>query len=137
MILLDTDALSVLLRPPVPTRLAELLGEVPPEAQFTSAINIGELVYGAHRGPHTQHHLEGLRSRVLPNVTVLPFDQEAALIYGRVRADLERRGRPIAEPDLRVASITLAHRLTLVTGNLRHFERIPGLRVEDFRAARR
>jgi len=137
MILLDTDALSILLRPPVPTRLEELLHEVPPEAQFTSAINIGELVYGAHRGPHTQRHLDGLRTKVLPNVTVLPFDQEAALIYGRVRADLERKGRPIAEPDLCVAAITLAHRLTLVTGNVRHFERIPGLRVEDFRAARR
>ncbi|HSR22290.1 MAG TPA: hypothetical protein VLW53_01985 [Candidatus Eisenbacteria bacterium] len=51
-----------------------------------------------------------------------------------MRADLERSGRPLAEPDLRIAAIALAHDLTLVTGNGRHFSRIPGLRVESWLA---
>ena len=53
-------------------------------------------------------------------------------MYGRLRAELERNGRPLAEPDLRIAAIALARELTLVSGNARHFGRVPGLRVENW-----
>ncbi|MDP9373953.1 MAG: type II toxin-antitoxin system VapC family toxin, partial [Chloroflexota bacterium] len=52
--------------------------------------------------------------------------------YGTLRAELEAAGTPLAEPDLRIASIALTHDLTLVTGNLRHFGRISGLAVENW-----
>ena len=58
----------------------------------------------------------------------------AATVYGRLRANLERDGTPMAEPDLRVAATCLRHDATLATGNLRHFERVPDLRVEDWLA---
>lgn len=135
MILLDTDALSFILRPPVPPPLEEILRATALEARFTSAINIGELVYGAQRGPRTERHMEALRTTILPGVTVLPFDQKAAIVYGIVRADLERRGQSIGEADLRIASVALVNRLLMVTGNVRHFARVSGLRVEDIRAA--
>ena len=53
-------------------------------------------------------------------------------IYGRVRAELEAGGRPLAEPDLRIAAIALAHGMTLVTANVRHFSRVEELPVENW-----
>ena len=63
---------------------------------------------------------------------VLPFNEAAAEIYGALRADLERIGKRLDDPDLRIASIALSRDLTLVTGNVRHFERVPGLRIENW-----
>jgi tRNA(fMet)-specific endonuclease VapC len=63
---------------------------------------------------------------------VLPFDAVAARTFGELKADLERAGTPLAEPDLRIAAIVLTQRLTLVTRNVRHFSRVPGLLVENW-----
>ena len=65
----------------------------------------------------------------------MPFDREAAEVYGPLRAELERQGRPLAAPDLQIAAIALSRDLTLITGNVRHFGRVPGLRVENWLAA--
>lgn len=132
MFLFDTDTLSqVLKRAPSPALLARL-ATVPPEEQFTSAITVGEMVYGAHRSPSRDHLLRQLEERVWPNVRVLPFDRLAAETYGRLRAELERAGTPLSEPDLRIAAIALTHDLTVVTGNVRHFARVPGLQIENW-----
>ena len=56
----------------------------------------------------------------------------AAETYGELRAGLVRSGMPLAEPDLRIASIGLSRNLTLVTGDLRHFSRVRGLTVENW-----
>ena len=132
MFLFDTDTLSqVLKRVPSSTLLARL-ATVPPEQQFTSAITVGEMVYGAYRSPSPEPLLRQLEERVWPNVRVLPFDRPAAETYGRLRAELERAGTPLSEPDLRIASIALTHDLIVVTGNVRHFGRVSGLRVENW-----
>lgn len=132
MYLFDTDALSQVLKPaPSPAFLARL-GAVAPELQFTSAITVGEMVYGAYRSGRPDHFLRLLDERLWPNIRVLPFNRAAAEVYGRLRAELERAGTPLAEPDLRIASIALTYDLTMVTGNVRHFERVPGLRVETW-----
>ena len=65
---------------------------------------------------------------------ILPFDEAAAEVYGPLRARLESEGRPLAEPDLRIACIALSRELTLVTGDLRHFARVPDLSVENWLA---
>lgn len=133
MYLLDTDVLSNLLRrAPSPTLVAKL-ASVPPERQFTSSITLGELIYGAHRlQERTLALLQRLDESLLPNLPVLPFDAAAARRYGEVRADLERRGTPIGDADLRIASIALARGMTVVTGNVRHFRHVPGLAVENW-----
>ena len=56
----------------------------------------------------------------------------AARRYGEVRTELERRGTPLGDADLRIAAIALARGLTVVTGNIRHFQRVPGLQVENW-----
>ncbi|MBI2919245.1 MAG: type II toxin-antitoxin system VapC family toxin [Chloroflexi bacterium] len=132
MYLFDTDVLSHVLRPfPLPSLVARL-AVVPAEQQFTSAITVGELVYGAYRSPRREHFLRRLEERVWPNVRVLSFNRSAGETYGRLRAELEQAGTPVAEPDLRIAAIALTHDLTVVTGNVRHFARVPGLRVENW-----
>jgi tRNA(fMet)-specific endonuclease VapC len=62
----------------------------------------------------------------------LPFDDAAAEAYGRLRAELARRGTPIGPNDLMIAAIALAHDLTLVTHNTAEFSRVSGLRLEDW-----
>ncbi|HSN54795.1 MAG TPA: hypothetical protein VLT32_08980 [Candidatus Sulfomarinibacteraceae bacterium] len=56
------------------------------------------------------------------------------MVYGRLRAELERGGTPLAEPDLRIAAISLRHDATLATGNLRHLRGVSGLPSEDWLA---
>ena len=133
MYLLDTDILSNLLKRAASTALIARLASVPPERQFTSSITLGELFYGAHRlGTRANLLLERLDRTLLPNLSTLPFDEAAARRYGEVRADLERQGMPLGDADLRIGSIALARNLTVVTGILRHFQRIPGLTVENW-----
>jgi predicted nucleic acid-binding protein len=132
MFLFDTDTLSQVMKTNPSSNLLNRLAAAPPEQQFTSSITVGELVYGAHHGPRTEHHLRQLDEIVLPMVHVLPFDRAAAEVYGSIRADLERAGTPLSEPDLRIGSIALTNNLTVVTGNVRHFDRIPGLQVENW-----
>lgn len=132
MYLFDTDVLSNLLKRDPSPRLLRRLAEVPRAHQHTSAITVGELVYGAFRTSRPEYFVERLEARVWSNVVILLFDHAAAHVYGRVRAELERIGRPIGEPDLRIAAIALANRLTIVTGNVRHFAYVPGLAVEDW-----
>jgi predicted nucleic acid-binding protein len=130
--LFDTDILSqVLKRVPSPTLLTRLAA-VPAEQQFTSATTVGEMVYGAYRSDRPDHFLRQLEERLWPNIRILPFNRASAETYGRLRAQLEEAGTPLAEPDLRIAAIALTHDLTMVTGNVRHFSRVPGLRTENW-----
>ena len=133
MYLLDTDILSNLLRPTPSTSLISKLAATPLERQFTSSITLGELVYGALRSrARREELLERLERVLLPNLPVLPFDSAAARRYGEIRAGLEDAGTPLGDADLRIGAIALVRSLTVVTGNVRHFQRIPGLGVENW-----
>lgn len=127
----DTDVLSATMRRDPPLALIRRLAAVPAAQQHTTAITAGELLYGVARAPRAD--LVG-RVRVLLEsaIIVLPFDAAAAAAYADLRVELERAGRPLDEPDLRIAATAVARGLTLVTGNERHFDRIPGLRVENW-----
>jgi len=125
--LFDTDAVSEVLRKrPVPAYVA-WLQTVPREDQFISAVVAAELFKGAFRSDRPAFHLENVEKRVLPSVTVLPFDVAVARVYGEIEAGLRKGGRPLADADLQIAATAIHHGLELVTGNVRHFERIPGL----------
>jgi predicted nucleic acid-binding protein len=127
--LFDTDAISELLRPrPLPPYL-NWLKTIPREDQFTSAVTVGELFKGAYRSSARERHLENIEKRVLPAVTPLPYDVSVARVFGKIRAHLEQSGNILPDVDLQIAATALYHDLELVTGNLRHFERIPGLRL--------
>ena len=65
-------------------------------------------------------------------VHILSFDSSAAEAFGGIRAELERAGATLAEPDLSIGAIALTNNLTVVAGNGRHFARIPWLQVENW-----
>jgi predicted nucleic acid-binding protein len=127
--LFDTDAISEVLRRRPLADYVRWLGAVPRAEQFTSAVVIGELFKGAYGSPDAPRHLRNIETRVLPALTVLPYDVETARVYGALRAQLETAGRMLADADLQIAATALHHDLELVTGNLRHFRRIGGLRL--------
>jgi tRNA(fMet)-specific endonuclease VapC len=133
--LLDTDTVSNLLRRAPSLILVRRLAATSIDDQATSSITFGELYYGARR---LTDRGEALLARIYatlpPNLAVLSFDFKAAEHYGAIRADLERAGTPIGDADVRIAAIALANNLIVVTGNVRHFERVAGLVVENWLA---
>ena len=135
--LFDTDAISELLRRRPAKRYLEWLSTVPRSEQWTSAIVIGELYKGAFRSHDRDRHLRNIDQRVLPALTVLPYDTGVAREFGAIRARLEERGELLPDADLQIAATAVRHGLTLVTGNLRHFARVPGLDLSDVFAAAR
>jgi predicted nucleic acid-binding protein len=132
MYLFDTDILSQVAKKRRPEALMSRLARTPLASQYTSAVNAAEIYYGIFRAENRASLLPFFEEQVFPRLTILPFDRESALIYGRLKSGLERSGRPRFEPDLQIAAIAIRHRLTVVTGNVRHFAGIPGLKVENW-----
>ena len=130
----DTDAISELLRPRPAIAYVKWLMNLSREEQFTSAVVIGELYKGAYRSQACERHLFNIKQRILPAVTVLPYDTETAKVFGKIRAHLEETGEILPDADLQIAATALYHGLELVTGNLRHFIRINGLKINTILA---
>ncbi len=131
--MLDTNTLSDLIRNPRGA-LVRRLGATEPGAVCTSIVVACELRFGARRKGS-----DALTQRVeqlLDTLAVLPLDEPADEHYADIRAVLERAGTPIGSHDLFIAAHARSRGLTLVTHNLREFERVPGLLVEDWLTAR-
>ncbi|MDY6803698.1 MAG: type II toxin-antitoxin system VapC family toxin [Cyanobacteriota bacterium] len=90
-----------------------------------------ELFYGSMKSNNPQKSLN-IQLVFLRQFVSLPFDDSCAEIYGKVRADLEKKGTPISSNDIQIASIALANNLILVTHNVREFSRVEGLTIEDW-----
>jgi predicted nucleic acid-binding protein len=128
--LFDTDAVSELLRPRPALPYIRWLSIIPREDQFTSAVVVGELFQGAYRSPARDRHLANIENRILPAVTVLVYDTATARVFGQIRAYLEHQGGRLPDSDLQIAATALYHGLIVVTGNVRHFQRVPGIKLE-------
>ena len=87
------------------------------------------------REAQTRERARDLQQEFLNQYVSLPFDDQAALFYGQIRAQLATLGTPIGPLDLQIAAIALANNLTLVTHNTREFRRVEGLQIEDWEAA--
>ncbi|MEE4453415.1 MULTISPECIES: type II toxin-antitoxin system VapC family toxin [Novosphingobium] len=129
MFLLDTNILSDLIRQP-DGMVAHAIADVGEDAVATSIIVAGELRYGAEKrgSPRLKSKIEDLLSLI----AVLPLKDDADACYGRLRADLERRGTPIGANDMLIAAHALAIDATLVTDNIREFERVDGLQLVNW-----
>jgi len=127
--LFDTDAISELLRPRPQKRYLNWINHIPREEQFTSAVVVGELYKGAYRSQNKDKHLQNIENLILPAITVLPYDVAFAKEFGRLRADLEMQGQILPDADIQIAATSTYHQLELVTGNIRHFERIKSLKI--------
>ena len=133
MYLLDTNIVSYFLRGASPALNQRILDSAPDELAI-SIISAGELRYGlshlppSRRAAQLAHQLDGL----LTAVTVLALPPEAAQHYGTARSQLEAAGTPIGGNDLWIAAHALSQDLTLVTNNTREFERVAGLKLENW-----
>jgi tRNA(fMet)-specific endonuclease VapC len=132
MYLFDTDVISHIFKPRPSELLMKRVASVPQRDQFISTITISEIVYGAMKSARAEYHLRNLEEILLPSVNIACFDAKAGYVCGRIRADLERKGIPLSLADLEIAAIALANNFCLITGNTKHFERIAGLRVENW-----
>lgn len=126
--MLDTDTVSFALRGR--GRVATHLLNHRPAEICLSSITLAELRYGA--ALRRSRKLHGLIDTFIEAVAVLPFDQVAAARFGTVAALLASQGTPIGDFDALIASHALAVGLTLVTNNTKHFERVAGLKTENW-----
>jgi tRNA(fMet)-specific endonuclease VapC len=127
--MIDTDICIYAMKNRPPTlrgRLNRLAEQI-----CVSAITLGEIHYGAELSARRAENLQGIR-RFFERLPVLPFTAEAARHFGDLRAELERRGNPVGAYDLLIGAHARAEGLTVVTNNTREFERMPGVRVENW-----
>lgn len=127
--LLDTNIVSDLVRHPQ-GRVAAKIAEIGEERVATSIIVAAELRYGAAKkgSPRLSAQLEA----VLRALEVMALEPPADIAYGDLRAALEKSGRLIGPNDLLIAAQSLALEMVLVTDNEREFERVDGLKLENW-----
>ena len=96
-----------------------------------SSITLAELEYGVQNSSNPEKNTVALL-KFLTIVDVLPFDSGAAEQYGSICTDLKRKGTPIGPMDTLIAAHAKSEGLTIVTHNVREFERVLGLKIEDW-----
>jgi tRNA(fMet)-specific endonuclease VapC len=129
--LLDTNVCVDYLNGRYPA-VTERLQRSRPADVCTSAIVAAELRYGADKSARRRQNHARLDA-FLAEIAVVDFDADAAAIYGRVRASLEREGLLIGPNDMLIAAHALSLRSTLVTANAKEFSRVRGVRLESWR----
>ncbi len=131
--LLDTNACIALINgkpPAVRTRLKKALDGG--SQLFVSSVVAFELWYGVEKSAQRETNAKRVEIFFAGPVSLLPFEEEDARVAGRVRAALEKAGRPMGAYDLLIAGQALRHKLTLVTANAKEFARVSGLLWEDW-----
>ncbi len=96
-----------------------------------SAITIAELRYGVANSTKPEQNREKFES-FIERFDIVDFDDAAAAAYGRIRTELKNAGTPIGPLDTLIAAHAASLKCTLVTNNVREFERVPGLKIENW-----
>jgi tRNA(fMet)-specific endonuclease VapC len=131
MYLLDTNILSELIHLR-PHPMVEARFETETEALFTSVICIEEIRYGAKIGPPGNKLWERSQAEVFPRLTILPLDEDLAIEAADLRAAWKLEGTPVGYGDGLIAATAKLKGLILVTRNVRHFDHVAGLRIENW-----
>jgi tRNA(fMet)-specific endonuclease VapC len=127
--LLDANAIIALLNDTT-SAIARRVRRYAPRDFGVSAIVIHELYYGAYKSQRVEHNVARVDAL---QFAVLELDEEDARHAGQIRAHLALKGTPIGPYDVLIAGQAVARALTLVTHNTTEFQRVPGLRVEDWK----
>jgi tRNA(fMet)-specific endonuclease VapC len=131
MYLLDTCAISDLFSGVGKTQ--ERVKAVSPSRIAISAVTTMEVLYGFQLSSGAEKKFAAAFRELCAATKVLPFDEPAAALAARIRAELKERGTPIGPWDLLIAATAVANGCILVSSNLREFNRIPDLAVEDWK----
>ncbi len=97
----------------------------------TTAMTAGELYFGAAKSDAPKSNRKVV-DEFLATLDIFGVDRLAARKFGEIKATLERRGEGLADADLLIASVALANGAIVVTGNRSHYDRIPGVEIEDW-----
>jgi tRNA(fMet)-specific endonuclease VapC len=127
---LDTNAVIALMSGK-PAGVRERVGDLVPDDAGISTIVLHELLWGAYKSEQVERNLQRI---ALLRMTEIAFDPEDARAAAEIRAALRRKGTPIGPYDLLIAGQAKARGLTVITANVREFERVEGLKVEDWTA---
>lgn len=133
--LLDTN-ICIYIKNHRPAEALARFSRLPPGKVVMSAITYGELCFCAEKSSKSKESRQILE-QLITLIPVLPLDETVSAHYGEVRQHLQTGGKPIGNNDLWIASHALASKLMLVTNNVTEFERVPGLRVENWVAQSR
>jgi tRNA(fMet)-specific endonuclease VapC len=128
--ILDTDICIYTIKQK-PVGVLKRLEMCQPGTVVMSVITFAELTNGAKKSRYVKDNLDRLEA-LSELIEVLPFDKSAAMAYGDIRSDLERRGLIIGANDLLIAAHALSLNYTLVTNNQREFARVRGLKTENW-----
>jgi tRNA(fMet)-specific endonuclease VapC len=128
--LLDTNICIYVIKQK-PSSVKQRLQAIDPSDVGISIVTLAELEYGAAKSQNPERNQQILTTFCAP-FEIVGLSEEDARILGNIRADLERRGQPIGSYDLLIAAQALSRSLTLVTNNVREFQRIEGLIIENW-----
>jgi predicted nucleic acid-binding protein len=96
-----------------------------------SIVTLMELYYGAYKSQKVAANLAKIRE-LEQSFEIIPLNMESVVIFGRIKAQLETKGIRLDDFDLMLASCALSHGLIFVTNNMKHFERIEGLKLDNW-----
>jgi len=130
MYFFDTNICIYFLKGVFPELQKKILTTQPDKIRIPSMV-AAELIYGAQKSRKAAETLEKVM-RFLKPLQFIPFDEEAAVLYGSIRASMEKAGNTIGFNDIIIAATVLAHNGTLVTNNSGEFSRISGLNIENW-----
>lgn len=129
--LLDTDICIYLLNGN--QQIKKQVAQVGIETLAVATITKGELYFGAYNSSRVEANLKRIQNFFMtPGPKVLPLDDEVMDYFGQFKAELRSSGQIIGDIDLLIASVAVSNHLTLVTNNIRHFERISELSLENW-----
>lgn len=114
-----------------PQKVFLKLQEVNPEDICVSSITYAELVHGVEKSAAVEKNRLALYM-LFANIEILNFDVDAANCYGKIRADLEKKGTPIGPLDMMIAGHTMSKGYIVVTNNVKEFSRVPNLKIENW-----
>ena len=125
--LIDSDILIYFLKGK--QEVVEKLSQIPIDDLYISRINYTELIYGAYTSSKINQNLKVIEP-FLDSFKVLEFTQVSSLIFVKEKARLKKNGNIIADMDLMIASIAIENDCTLISNNIKHFDRVQNLELE-------
>jgi tRNA(fMet)-specific endonuclease VapC len=128
--LLDTNICIYIIKKR-PASVLKKFESLSPGDVAISSITLAELYYGIMKSSNPRKNQEALDKFLIP-LEILEFDYAATIEYGKIRADLEKKGTPIGPLDTLIASHAKSLNLALVTNNEKEFERIPDLKIKNW-----
>ncbi len=132
MYLIDTNILSELIKKNPNPNFINKLKSTPSDTLFTASICVMELRYGAIRRGNIGNLWARIEQEVLSKIRILPFSYKEALKAGDLIYHLYSIGQPIGIEDIMIASIAMSNNLIVVSANIKHFTRIPGLKTDNW-----